>query len=75
MSKSRRKSYISANKPSKRYTKCFDRLEFKIHLYEAGYCGARGHKTRSADNQTLSQLARSKEKRIWKAEIKNELFN
>lgn len=73
MSKTNRRDYRPKNKPSKRYTKCFDRDGFKAHYYEAGSCGAYGHTTRHADNQTLSQLARTKEKRQWKKQIDLEI--
>lgn len=73
MSKTNRKDYRPKNKPSKRFAKCFDKYWFKAEYYEAGSCGAYGHTTRHADNQTLNQLARAKEKRQWKKEIDLEI--
>lgn len=75
MSRTRRRGedYFGKNKPSKRFAKCFDKYWFKSKYYEVGSCGAYGHTTRSADNQSLNQQVRTREKREWKKEIKNEI--
>ena len=64
MSKSRRKSYEPMNKPSKRYT--------NVKVFDAGGW-FRGHKSRSADNQSANQQVRTQEKREWKHQITEEL--
>lgn len=71
MSKTNRKDYRPKNKPSKRYFQCID--EFDAHYYEARSCGRKGHTTRHADNQSLNQQVRSKEKRQWKKQINLEI--
>lgn len=60
-----KKDYSPKNHPSKRYTSVHS-----LQGYEAGgFC--RGHKTRHADNQSLSQLIRTREKRQFQNVLSN----
>ena len=61
MSKTYREDYKPKNRRSKRYSSVKDESGYEA----GGYC--RGHKSRTADNQSLNQLIRTREKR----EVKN----
>ena len=69
--KKRKEDYIPKNDLSKLYYKYIG-LEWQTHGYEAGgYC--RGHKSRTKDNQMLSQRLRTCLKRETQQIIENEL--
>lgn len=73
MGKSRRKEYCPSHRLSKRYQVIVSDFFESEYLY--GTWWRRGHSTKTKGRQSLSQLARTIERRTWKKDIQKLLDN